>query len=80
MLSRDADASCFFSAIDWPGLPKSDLSADGLSHFTLTPNEHWVHTHTSSYTHTQGLTIPSTHTSREYSPGKEHVEGEWVFF
>lgn len=47
--------SFVFSGIDWAGLVKSDLSVDGLSHFTLTPSEHWAHTHTSPYTHTQGL-------------------------
>lgn len=67
--NRAVDASCY-SGIDWCSLLKSDLSADGLSHFTLTPSEQWVHTHTSSYTHTQGSTIPSTDTSRECSLGK----------
>lgn len=41
-----------FSGIDWAGLVKSDLSVDGLSHFTLTPSEHWAHTHTHTHLHT----------------------------
>lgn len=63
-----------FSGIDWAGLVKSDLSVDGLSHFTLTLSEHWAHTHIHIHSHA-GLTILSTDPSQEYSRG-EHTEGK----
>lgn len=66
-----------FSGIDWAGLVKSDLSVDGLSHFTLTPtNTGRIHTHILIHSHSHaGLTILSTDPSQEHSR-VEHVEGK----
>lgn len=66
-----------FSGIDWLSLLKSDLSADGLSHFTLTPSEQWVHTHILILSHA-GLTVPSAHTGRELQSEEEHADGKWM--
>lgn len=64
------------SGIDWAGLVKSDLSVDGLSHFTLTPSEHWAHTHTLIHSRRAHCIIDIS--ASEHSRG-QHIEGKLLF-